>query len=99
MSPSEFFKPNLAKVLWLTAFFVVSFEAFWIQTICLKNTCQAWYFRLPFWAFAWPFYFIGKLPSTGIIYVILEIIFFIAIPFLYYYLLACLAARFLSKTR
>ncbi|HJX05405.1 MAG TPA: hypothetical protein VJ461_01720 [Candidatus Nanoarchaeia archaeon] len=98
MSPSDFFKPNLAKILWLTAFFVISFEALWIQMVCIRNTCQAWYFSLFFWVFSWPFYFVGKLPNRGA-YVLIEIIFFIAMPFLYYYLLACVAARFFSKKR
>ena len=55
MGWKEFFRPSFAKILWFMAFFVISFESLWIQILCIKGSCGAWYFRLPFWVFSWPF--------------------------------------------
>ena len=88
MSLREFFKPSFAKVLWFLGFFVISFEALWIQILCIGGSCNSWFSRLLFWVFAWPCAFRGIFNLSSNIQIFIAAIFFIVIPFIYYYILA-----------
>ena len=99
MDWEEFFRPKFAKILWFMAFFIISFESLWVRILCIKGSCNRWYVQLAFLVFAWPFALKEIILIQGAIPVIIATLFFIFVPLLYYYLLACLVVRVLPKVR